>query len=124
MSEQQLVALLPLVAMLLGVAFAIFALYLKHKRRQMYHRERMAAIEKGLELAPEDPLTPHAYLLRGLIWLFVGVGIAAFFLAMSMSDKDPELPPMATLGLIPAGVGLAYLILYHKEGKRAQQPRA
>jgi hypothetical protein len=79
----------------------------------------MAAIERGMELPalPESfyrslkPARRSTYLLPGLIWLFVGIGIV---LALgALADED-----VALLGLIPAGVGLAFLIYYFVEGRK------
>lgn len=50
---------IPVVAIVGGISFAAFSLYLKVRRQretlQMYHAERMAAIEKGIELPPLPP---------------------------------------------------------------------
>jgi len=74
------------------------------------HQERMAAIEKGLELPPEPhveaaQMAPRArYLLRGLIWL--GVGLAITFggrnwLQAPTGDpagsRSPSAPPISFL---------------------------
>ncbi len=131
--------------------------YLNHKRWAMHHQERMAALEKGLP-PPADAAwlsngyprglstSPSAYLLRGLVWLFLGVGTMAFFAAISATTvresvpmwyysqpaEQRKIPPptqreqpipvgWCTLGLIPAGVGLAYLIFYRVESGRRQE---
>jgi hypothetical protein len=111
---------IPLTALLVVLIIVVTSLYFRQRSRDLRHRERMAALEKGMELPPEPLPGRNTYLLRGLVWLFTGVAIGIFFLAMSTADKDPELPAAATLGLIPAGVGIAYLVVYRVEGKRAQ----
>lgn len=117
-------AVIPLTAIVASVALAMLAIYFRHMRYHMYHRERMAAIEKNLPL-PEDffelPARPidSAYLLRGLIWLAVGVGSVIFFVAMALTEGDKELYAVATLGLIPVGVGIAYLVARWNELKKA-----
>jgi hypothetical protein len=49
-------AVLPIVAIVCGISFAAYSMYLKVRRQretlQLYHAERMAAIEKGIELPP------------------------------------------------------------------------
>ena len=85
------------------------------------HRERMAAIDKGLDLPPE-PVTPPAvtpprYLLRGLVWL--GVGLAIVFGARELLDSDA-----ASFGWIPVAVGVAYLIFYMVEGRKESKVAA
>jgi hypothetical protein len=125
-----------------------WALYLRHKQRELMHRERMLAIEKGVALPdlPDSgwkrpaPLGLRQYLLRGLVWLFIGVSIMLWTLGLSASWYPERIPPdqiyamrqnkevtitprreqglpwgMALFGLIPAGVGAAYLITYSVE---------
>jgi len=82
----------------------------------------MAAIEKGLELPPEslpqtEPVPPRSrYLLRGLIWLGVG-------LAITFGGHDWLQAPIGGAGWIPVAVGVAYLIFYFVEGRTASAPK-
>jgi len=145
-----------------AVAVLIWSLTLRHKRQELRHQERMAAIEKGAELPaepsemPPAPWSPRVYLLRGLIWLFTGIGLSIFLLGLSttirpridtyedrlfraqslrhegateeeiktyLNRQDPResgrFPEgFALLGLIPIGVGAAYLIYYRGEQRR------
>lgn len=71
----------------------------------------MVALEKGIELQPEERMMNRTLVLRGLIWLFVGIGVSLFFIAMWLVERDPDLLGVSTLGLIPAGVGAAYLLV-------------
>ena len=50
------------------------------------------------------------HLLTGMIWLFVGIGVGLFLYAVAGHD-------VAAIGLIPAGVGLAFLVYYFVEGR-------
>jgi len=105
------------------------ALLVRYLAAQMRHRERLAAIEKGVDLAalslPDSfPLdTWRLYLLRGLIWLLSGLAIALCLLVLTPSLFDGP-RTAALLGFIPAGVGLAYLIFYWTEGQRAEEEKA
>lgn len=114
--------LIPIFGIVFGVSVAIVAIVAAHRARvvrlEFRHKERLAVIDKGLELPPETPdpeLDPShrrpRYLLRGLVWLFAGLGFTLFL--YRVADED-----VSTLGLIPAGIGLAYLIFYFVEGKR------
>lgn len=117
----------PIVAVTLGLATAMLSMWLDfRKKREMYqlhHAERMAAIEKGVDLPPlppeffdgnKRPRTPYAPLRRGLIWLLAG---AAATLAMWGTGEQEF-----WYGLVPVGVGLAYVISYFAE--RRQKPAA
>jgi hypothetical protein len=78
----------------------------------------MAAIEKGLlELPPESAppeRTPSnsRYLLRGLIWLGVG-------LAITYGGRDWLGVPLGGAGWIAVAVGASYLIFYFVEARKA-----
>lgn len=122
MEEGQLALLIPIFGIVFGVGAAIVGILASHRARvarlEYRHKERLAAIDKGLELPPDglDPeLDPRhrrpRYLLRGLVWLFSGLGFGTFLYTVA----DPD---VSTLALIPAGIGLAYLIFYFVEGKR------
>jgi hypothetical protein len=155
-----------LLLMILGALVLFGALYLRYKSKEMKHRERMAALEKGLPVpvsngpvAAPAKATPRVYLLRGMIWLFIGVGLTTLLLGVaSSSQRQPRVEDaieeklwrekrlkelgatdeqlkqfesgfkpreregvpwvVALIGLIPSGVGLAYLIFYRIEGNR------
>ncbi len=123
---------IPLVSIVLGILMIIVAIVTKHRRQMQEldnrHRERMAAIEKGLDLPP-DPVVERTaaaersrgyrragsdYLLRGLIWLGVGI-------ALSVSDNFFG-TGNRMFGWIAAAVGVAYLIYYGLEGRREGPP--
>src|SRR5437764_13252246 len=79
--------LIPILTVTVSLAALIVWIVMWYRRRMheidCRHKERMAAIEKGLELPPESLPQPaqmpprSRYLLRGLIWL--GVGLALTF---------------------------------------------
>src|SRR5215216_1712931 len=50
---------IPIVAIVLGIGISMLGLWTDHKRKsqllEQLHRERMAAIEKGIELPPMTP---------------------------------------------------------------------
>ena|SRR5205085_6608159 len=122
-----LALMIPMVAIVMGVGVAFLAIYLSYRRRKelftMFHQERMAAIEKGLELPPlpdalltEDgkalqPYNPRRHLLKGLAWSFVGIGAGAGLWETVGRD-------WALFSLVPIGIGVAQLIYYFVEGKK------
>jgi hypothetical protein len=63
-------------------AYAAFQQQLRHQRRMMIHRERLAALEKGVELPPLEQEIQRSrwnvqriLLFAGLIWISLGVSI-------------------------------------------------
>jgi hypothetical protein len=123
---------IPILAILLGiggpaVVIIVWFTLNYHKRRklmELHHAERMAAIERGMEIPPlpielidgrSVPKRRRTALLPGLVWFFIGLAVVIGSLA---GDADGEIPVF--LGLIPLGVGLAYLIYYFTEGKKVE----
>jgi hypothetical protein len=99
-----------------GLPVSLVAIYLilSYRRRrhlmELYHAERMAAIERGLEL--DGRRRRSTSLLPGLVWFFVGVAVMIALRASSDSS--------GMIGLVPAAVGLAYLIYYFAEGRKLE----
>ena len=121
------------VALTSGFGLAFLAIWTDYRKRRdlidMLHRERMLALEKGLEL-PEIPGTlvgePPASrtghdsatkgLKSGLIWLVTGFGFTLFFAFEVGRTADGRWQgPNPALGLIPAGIGVVNLICYWVE---------
>jgi hypothetical protein len=112
-----------------------FQLWSRHQRRLMIHRERLAAIEKGIELPPlEQELQRGSWnvqrllLLAGLIW--ISIGGAAFPLLAAVAGRSFPMPwgytsdgnpyfanmmiPDGTqwIALAPIGIRLSHVIVY------------
>ncbi len=116
-------------AIAIAIAFYLgFTQFLQHQRRALVHKERLAAIEKGLPLPPEAAasLSPEAerhrswnvqrvLLLAGLVWLSLGIStfvvLGAIFSANSPSAADVP-RGVQWIGLAPATIGLSHLIVY------------
>lgn len=117
--KQILPLLIPIVAIVGGLAVAIVSIALDYKKKsqwlEAHHRERLAAIERGTELpplpagffgerAPADAATRQARQVR---WgLVLALGGAAVALAQYLiGDHDS-----AAWALVPIAVGLALLL--------------
>ncbi len=100
--------------------------YLKSRERREIQTTIRHAIDKGQELPPEliDAMTREVAsklpsrtrdLRRGVIWLAVGIGIAAFSylsnLGWSNHDMEGAAGAMMGLAAIPVTVGLAFIVL-------------
>ena len=94
--------------------------YRKRRRlMELHHAERMAAIERGMDIPPlpielidgRSPRRRRTSLLPGLVWFFIGLAVVAGM----MLANDDDIPWM--IGFIPIGIGAAYLIYYFAEGR-------
>jgi hypothetical protein len=123
MNEDVIAVFIPIVAIIMSLSIPIVYAIVDYRRRrdivEAHHKERLAAIERGMELPalPESvyqslkPARRSSYLLPGLVWLFVGIGL---FIALgAVAGED-----VRYFGLIPAGVGAALLIYYFVEGRK------
>ena len=110
--------LIPIIAIVMGIGMGMLALVLDYRKKQemfaLHHKERLAAIEKGMEVPPLPPeffqdgrskRSPSEYLRRGLMMVLVG---GAITLALNQNaDRNTYL-----WGLVPVAVGLAQLLFY------------
>lgn len=119
--------LVPIISTAIVFSIPIVWIVLNYRKRrrlmELYHTERMAAIERGMELPPL-PLDlidgrskrRRTSLLPGLVWFFIGLAVFASGL---ITGSDDDLPVIG--GLIPLGIGLAYLIYYGVEGRHTEK---
>ena len=128
MSEDAVAVFIPIVGIVMSLSIPIVFAIVDYRRRrdivEAHHKERMAAIERGMELPPlpesffrsfNNDRKPR-HLLTGMIWTFVGLGL--FIALREVAGDDVE-----WFALMPIGVGLALLIYYFVEGRKlAQSP--
>jgi hypothetical protein len=129
MEPQQLVFIIPIVAIIMGVGIAMLVVVVDYRKKRdmfaLHHKERMAAIEKGMELPPlppeffrdgrrQGPRHPSDFLRRGLVLLFIGIAVTG---AMYQSARDAYL-----WGLVPAAIGVAFLLYYAVAGRKLPPP--
>jgi hypothetical protein len=108
---------------LLVAVFLVFAGYqqwLRYQRRLLVHRERLAAIEKGVDLPPvDDEMKRRAFntqrmlLFAGLIWMSLGAGALSGDISSLIGN-----PISLQVGVALVGVGLSHLIVYAVSRKR------
>src|SRR5688500_12522945 len=111
--------MIPIVAIVVSIglplSIPIVYLVLNYRKRrrliELHPAERMAAIERGMEIPPLPievlgPLSGRrrSTLLPGLIWLFVGL---ALIVGLHEWSDFAAFTGFSVWGLVPAGVGLA-----------------
>jgi hypothetical protein len=124
------ILLIPIIAIVLGLGTGMLSIFLNYRKRKdmfaLYHQERMAAIEKGIELPPlptdffhdDGPSrrSSHGTLLGGLVLVFTGLALyLALHFTVSRTDAGGD---VALYALIPAGIGAACLVYYFTVGRK------
>lgn len=125
MEPEKLVLFIPIISIVMGIGIGMLALVLDYRKKQemfaLHHKERLAAIEKGMEVPPlppefftdgrrRRPPHPSDSLRRGLVLVLVG---AAITLALYRTGHDVYL-----WGLVPAAIGVAQLLFYFLMGRK------
>jgi len=124
MNEDILALFIPILGIVMGVGAGIVGIIARHRQQlqrvELRHKERVVAMEKGLEPPPEladDGIRRPRYLLKGLLWTFGGV--AAYFSLASLAGSDESM-----LAMIPVAIGLAYLVYYGVQGRHDEAAAA
>ena len=131
-TENIITLLLTLFAGVLG----LFSIHYLRRRRDTLDHERMAAILKGLHYAGvtrdvirRRPAESHDHLLRGLRWLFAGLGVSGAlytFGSIEPAADAGEAVRGALIGVIPGAIGAAHLLFSAvcRRRERRQDPLA
>jgi hypothetical protein len=123
--EPETVAIfIPMLAVLGGVFIAVTAVIMNGRRKELEHRERILAMEKGMPLPGPTPAAPERpkYSNRranGLV--LAGIGLA-LTIALSAEEGFAE---GGVWGLIPLFIGIGWLVAgsIDKREWEAQQSR-
>jgi hypothetical protein len=119
-----------LVAVIMGCGIPLLAIWTDYRKKrellQACHEERMAALEKGLDVpafprglfGDEDEATaeskPGDGLKSGLVWLALGIGMAIWLGTQARPTFHPGISG------IPLALGLAYLVYYAVKGRQVK----
>ena len=105
-----------------AIGFLAFRQWTQLNRRAMIHRERLAAIEKGVDLPPLDQEVRRSnwnvqrfLLLAALVWLSLGAGAFVTLSAMlayptPVTEGIPQ--GMQWIAVAPICIGLSHLIVF------------
>jgi len=95
--------------------------WMRHQRRVLLHKERLSAIEKGMDVPSIDQEirrgswnVQRTLLLAGLIWISLGgSAFVALSAVLSGPSPDRDIPQGAQwIGLAPTLIGISHLIVY------------
>jgi hypothetical protein len=125
--------IIAIAAFMVPVGIVAITSYFGHRRLELVHQERMAAIARGImppgqltdpkeeeERQEEGGKPAPNYLRRGLFWLCPGVGLVAFSLLFLAEVSAGIRLPILGVSIAFAGVGAAYLVIYVVEGEKAR----
>ena len=108
--------LIPIIAIVMGIGLSMLVIWLDYQKKarifELHHKERLLAIERGMEVPP----LPREFFTNGrlrdldpkldsLLLLLLGLGLGV---ALLINHG----PGAASWALLPMGLGLAYLIFY------------
>jgi hypothetical protein len=103
------------------VVIVALKLWLDYKRKEMVHKERMTAMEKGLALPPPEEKggapesKPHVHLKLGMWFLALGVALTAGLITHRIVHTGPVNGSVAFwvfLTVVWLGLGGANLLIY------------
>jgi hypothetical protein len=117
MSPDLVASLFPIMFMIVACVIVPAALYFRQRAAELRYWKMIHGTRGSL--LPESWVQRNSYLLRGLVWMAVGIGISILFVVMYRVEQDPGLLAMATLGSIPVGVGIAHLVVHRIQPKPA-----
>lgn len=120
--ENEVLVLIPIFALLSAAAVVIFAIVFRSRHhmqeREMLNRERMCALEKGINLpileTPKVASTGSA-LQGGLVCIAVGLGLSIFFYMIATK--------MMAIGVLVMLIGAANLVFWQLAGKKEWEAR-
>ena len=120
--EAETIALaIPIIFVMGGILIAITAIVMHGRRKDLEHRERLLAMEKGIALPEPAPVKerPKYSNRRANGLVLTGIGLALTF-AMSVEDGRSA----GVWGLIPLFIGIALLIAGHLDKREWDRERA
>jgi Domain of unknown function (DUF6249) len=113
--------MIPIFFFAMIAAIVIVPRYFQSLERQKMAETLKAAIEKGQPLPTEvvdaissgvrTPPSPQRDLRTGIVWLGVGVGLAAMGWAIGFEEPDATFP-MIGIACFPAFIGLAFIVMF------------
>jgi hypothetical protein len=115
---ETIAVMIPIISIMGGVLIAIVAIIMDSKKKELTHKERLVAMEKGIDIPqpPKEPQRP-AYLKNrsaGLVMTLLGI-------ALTIAIWVPAGPVGGIWGLVPLAIGVGLLISSAMEKKETHE---
>jgi hypothetical protein len=111
--------MVPILAVTLGIGLAFWSIYWGHQKKRLQYQERQLMIEKGLPPPPvlldddRKKVTPEDCLRRGIVLLFLGIGLAVGTAILGSFFDDREFVGLVALAAAIVGsLGVGNLVYY------------
>lgn len=115
---ETLAIMIPISAIMGGIVIAIVAIIIGGRRKELEHKERLIAMEKGIEVPrPSEPAQRPAYQSNrsaGFVMTMLGI-------AITIANWTVAGPKGGVWGLIPLAIGVGLLISAAVEKKEAEK---
>ncbi len=97
--------MIPILGIVAGIVLGVVAIVREGKANKLRHEERMAAIEKGIELPPSEdkPNRPESVRKSGLIMTAIGAAVVLSLRVVGGWEAG-------VWGTIPLFIGIALLV--------------
>ena len=128
--ERELALMIPILAITLAFGVGFWSIYWDYQKKRLQYDERRLMIEKGMEPPPVLPdekkkkVTPEDCLQRGIIMLFLGIGLGIAHLVVRGAPGYGYGGPPSWLfgagGVIVGLLGVGNLTYYYAIAKRRQ----
>jgi hypothetical protein len=109
--------LIPIVAVVGGMAIAIVGVITKGKEEELRHKERIIAMEKGIPIPESSPCQPKADKPRYLAIRAWGLVLTLIGVALVIAIGTASEPRNGVWGLLPTALGVGLLIAAWLEKK-------
>ena len=112
---------IPLLSIFGGVTIAIVAIIMSGRKKELIHKERLLAMEKGIDvpvLERKQEKEPGYIASRKTGLIMLSLGLALTFALWAVAGKDG-----GVWGLIPLAIGIGLMVAAHLEQKDFERRR-
>jgi hypothetical protein len=120
--------IVPVAGCLVAIVAIVSGIWFEAQQRRNKAEQRMAMIARGLPIAEierllgtgdeekrvKDPLRSLGNARRtAVVLISIGVGLALFFIALTVILQEREVLSGAAIGIIPGAIGIGFLVDYN-----------